>query len=163
MACSEDVYFHLFLADVHDLGDLLIALPLKVSELHGTSLFLRQSVDEAAYQLELVLLHGLFLGIGCVTLVRGIVLPFFQTLVLVFHLPHLVERDVSADGEAEGFYRFDVIPLLPLVPDLDHRLLDNVFRLRRVESDAESEPVELILEWQDIIPETDLFHPLYIK
>jgi hypothetical protein len=62
-------------------------------------------------------------------------------LVLVFHLPHLVERDVSADGKTKSFNGFDVIPLLSSVPDLNHGFLYNILSLRRVESDAEGKPV----------------------
>ena len=89
------------------------------------------------------------------------IMLIFQTLVLVFCLSRFVDGDVAADGEAEGFDGFEFVPVVPSVPDLDHRLLYNILRLHTVESDAEGQSEEFILQWQDIVPETDLFHPLY--
>ena len=128
--------------------------------MHDAPLLLRQVVDEAAYQLDPVLLHGLLLGIGGVTLVGSIVLVC-QALVLVLHLSHLVDGDIPADGEAEGFHGVEFFPSVPPVPDLDQRFLHNILCLHTVESDAEGQSEEFILQWQDIVPETDLFHPLY--
>ena len=93
----------------------------------------------------------------------GCVAPLFQTRILVFRLPHLVNGDVPADGEAEGFDGVYLFPAVSPVPDLNHRFLNYILCLRRVESDAEGQPIELILQRQDIIPETDFFHPLYSK
>ena len=84
-----------------------------------------------------------------------------QALVQVLHLSNLIDGDVSADGEAEGFDGFEFVPAVPPVPDFDHCFLYNIFCLYTVESDAEGKPEEFILQWQDIVPETDLFHPLY--
>ena len=114
--------------------------------LHDAPLFLRQTVDEAAYQCNSVLLHSLFLRIGCIAVVGSVVLTFVQTLALVIHPLHLVECQIAADGQAEGFYRVDLIPLVSPVPDFDHRFLDNIFRLRRVESDAEGKPIKLVFQ-----------------
>ena len=87
-------------------------------------------------------------------------MPLLKALVLVFRFLHLVKRDVAADGEAEGFNTFDLVPMVSPVPDLNHRFLHNVFCLRSVESDTEGEPEEFVLQWQHVVPETDLFHPL---
>ena len=71
--------------------------------------------------------------------------PFVEALVLVFHLVHLVERQIAADGEAEGFDGFDLVPLVAPVSDLNHRFLYNILSLRRIESDAECQSVEFVL------------------
>ena len=42
----------------------------------------------------------------------------------------------------------------------DHGFLYDILSFRRVESDAECKPVELVLQRKDIVPEIDLFHPL---
>ncbi len=73
-------------------------------------------------------------------------------------MAHLVEREVSADGQAEGFYGVYLIPTIALVPDLHHCLLYNVLGFRTVESDAERQPEELILQRQHVGLETDFFH-----
>lgn len=73
-------------------------------------------------------------------------------------MSHLVEREISADGQAEGFYGVYLIPVVALVPDLHHRLLNDILGFRTVESDAERQPEELILQWQHVGLETDFFH-----
>jgi hypothetical protein len=73
-------------------------------------------------------------------------------------MSHLVEREVSADGQAEGFYGVYLVPVVSPVPDLHHRLLYHVLGFRTVESDAERQSEELILQWQHVGLETDFFH-----
>ena len=126
--------------------DFFVAFAFDVAQLHHASLFLRQAVDEAANQCKTVLVHRLFLRIGCVAAVRGVVLTFVQTLVLVLYPLDLVECQIAADGQAEGFYRVYIFPLVSPVPNLDHRFLNNIFRLRRVESDAEGKPIKLVFQ-----------------
>jgi hypothetical protein len=109
-------------------------------------LFLRQLTYQSAYQLDAIALHSLFLRVRGVAVVGLVVVAFFQTLILVLQLAHPIKRQVSADGEAEGFYRFNVIPLLPAVPHLYHRVLYYILCLCRVEGDAEGKPVELVLQ-----------------
>jgi hypothetical protein len=116
-------------------------------------------VNEVAYQSDAITLHGLLLRIGCVAQI-GSVVPLLDALVLVFRLFDLVERDIPADGETEGFDTVDLIPMVTFVPDLYHRFLHNILCLRSVESDTEGEPEEFILQWQHVVPETDFFHPL---
>ena len=91
-----------------------------------------------------------------------LVFTLFKTLVLVFHLAHPVKCQVSADCETEGFYRFDFIPAVSPVPYFYHRVLYYILCLCRVEGDAEGKPVELVLQRQDVVFETYLFHPLLI-
>ena len=90
LAGTEDIYFYLFLADGQYLCYFLVTLAFEVAQLHDASLFLRQGVDEAAYQQDLIALFGLFLRVRRVTPVWRVV-RIVQTLVLVLCLFHLVE------------------------------------------------------------------------
>ena len=82
----------------------------------------------------------------------------FKGCRLVVHVSHLVEREVSADGQAEGFYGVYLVPVVTPVPDLHHRLLNHVLGFRTVESDAERQSEELVLQRQHVGLETDFFH-----
>ena len=83
---------------------------------------------------------------------------FFKRCGQVVHVSHLVEREVSADGQAEGFYGVYLVPVVTPVPDLHHRLLNDVLSFRTIESDAERQSEELILQRQHVGLETDSFH-----
>ena len=105
-----------------------------------------------------VALYGLLLWVRSVAVVSSLMTFFFERCGQVVHVSHLVEREVSADGQAEGFYGVYLIPIVALVPDLHHRLLNDILGFRTVESDAERQPEELILQRQHVGLKTDFFH-----
>ena len=74
-------------------------------------------------------------------MVGRFVIGLFQALVLVLHLPHLVEREIAADGQTEGVDGFDRIPLVSSVPDFYQCFLYDILSLSWVEGDAECKPV----------------------
>ena len=88
---AEDVYLYLLFGYSHYRRYLFITLAFKLSQVHCTSLFLRQLTYQSAYQLNSVSLHYLFLRVRGVALVGRIILAFFKALVLVFQLAHPVE------------------------------------------------------------------------
>ena len=74
----------------------------------------------------------------------------------------MIQCEIPANGQAECLNGLDALPVLPLVPDLDQRLLHDVLCIRTVERNAQCQPVKLILQRQHIITKTDLFHLLSI-
>ena len=73
---------------------------------------------------------------------------------------HLVECEITADGESEAFHT--LMKFIPLVPKPDQCFLYDVLGLLSVASDAKGQSVELVFEWQNIVSETDFFHRLLI-
>ena len=57
-----------------------------------------------------------------------------------------VERQVSADGEAESLNVVDRVPLVAHVPSLDERFLHNILSLGVAQGDAQRQAVELVLQ-----------------
>ena len=111
---------------------------------------------------EAIALYGLFFRVGGVGMVCMFQPPsFFERCVLAVGALHLVERHVAADGKAERLYAFQLAPLFATVPYFHHRLLHYVLGIGSVESDAQCQPEELVLQRQDVgAEEADFFHPL---
>ena len=145
----ENIDFHLFFCDVENGGNILIALALHIAQLHTTTLLFRQCADELSHQSDPIVLDGLFLWIGSHTVVVGLD-GCIQRLRLIVHASHLVQRQVTTDGQTEGFYRVYLFPTVAFVPDLHHRFLHHILRLRRIHRDAERHSVEFILQRQDV-------------
>ena len=55
------------------------------------------------------------------------------------------------------------MPSVAGIPDFNHGILHNVLRFLPVESNAKGQPEEFILQWQNIVLETDFFHPSIIN
>ena len=72
-----------------------------------------------------------------------------------------VEREVATYGEAESLDGVDLLPFVSLVPDLYQRVLHDVFGIVCIERYAEGEPVELVLEGQNVVAKADMIH-LYL-
>ena len=157
LACPEDIDFHLFFRDVEDCSNIFVALALNVSQLHTATLLLRELVDKLSDQPDAVTLDSLLLWISMMAAVGRFHLPL-QGKGLVSHVPGLIQREVSADGQTKSLHIVYRLPAVTTIPHLDHRFLYNILRLRRIESDAESQPVEFFFQWQDIVSETDTFH-----
>ena len=79
------------------------------------------------------------------------------------HLLDAVEREVAGDGKAVGLDGVELLPSVAGIPDFNHGILHNVLRFLPVESNAKCQPEEFILQWQNIVLETDFFHPSIIN
>ena len=115
-----------------------------MSELDAAALLLGEGVDNVAHDGELVVGNGLLGGVGVVVgRVGGGVFKRDVAVALSFDT---VEREVAADGEAEGFDVVDVVPVVAFVPNLDERILHDILGFGTVERDAQREAVKLILQ-----------------
>ena len=85
----EDIDLYLFLADVHNRGNVFITLTLNVTKLHTTTLFLRQLFNEPFYHHDPVTLNNLFLWVGTVAIVLWI-MAGRQCLGMIVHAAKLV-------------------------------------------------------------------------
>ena len=65
-------------------------------------------------------------------------------------------RSVGLDG-------VELLPSVAGIPDFNHGILHNVFRFLPVESNAKGQPEEFVLQRQNIVLETDFFHPSIIN
>ena len=74
----------------------------------------------------------------------------------------MVEGEVFAGGKAEGLNRVDLFPTVAPVPNLYQCFLHNIFCLLPIQGNAEGKPIENILQRQNIVSETDLFHRLSV-
>ena len=87
----------------------------------------------------------------------------FQRIILIFHLLDAVEREVAGDGEAVSLDGVELLPSVAGIPDFNHGILHNVLRFLPVESNAKGQSEELVLQRQNIVLETDFFHPSIIN
>ena len=143
---SEDIDFHLFFRNIEDGGYIFITLPFDISQLHTTTLFLRQLVDELPHQLYTIPLHHLFLWIRMMAIVRRFCLRI-QRECVVAHQSCLIEREVSTDSQAKSLDIIYGIPTITSVPYLDHRFLYYILCLRRIKCDAEGKSEKFIFQW----------------
>lgn len=155
-AGAEDVDFYLFLANTQDGGNVAVALAFYVAQLHTTTLFLGQLVNELAHQLNAVTLYSMLLGVRRQPVVKR-VNAAIERLHLIVHAPQFVERQIAADSQTEGLNRLYALPFVASVPYFYHCFLHNILRLRRILGDAERQTIQFVFQRQDIGLETNHF------
>ena len=153
----EDAHLNLFLAYAEDGSYLLIGFSLKVAKLYAAALFFGKAVDNLSYYSYVVVPRGLF------ERSRSVVRFFctgsvIQRSVAVLRLGYAVESDITAYSQTESLYRLYFVPRITSVPNLDERVLNDVFCLFAIKRDTQSQPEEHILQGQNIIPKTDFIH-----
>ena len=154
--------FHLYLVfrKLHYLGNLPVTHFLYLPKMQHGTLPERQLPDELSDQLFTLTLLEVGVGHPCIGNFCGTVL-ILAALVAYLRTPETVDGHVAGCRPAESLGFLTVLPVVLLAPSLHQRFLHDILRFLAVHRHAQGQPVELVLQGQNMFAETYFLHALY--